>query len=192
MDLLKYHTNGMSITNYQIKELFFYLDKYKPKSILELGSGVSTELLKDFLNENGGEIISIDHDLHYRGNYILELVSGGDYEIDGQIFNNTNYYNGFREFIADKKFDFVMIDGPYGWDTNQEYTRIQLLDIVENLADKSLVFVHDTDRKNAQSTLNLFEQKIKDRFKYTRLDSKPKDCEDCKRMTIYMIEKGEA
>lgn len=59
------------------------------------------------------------------------------------------------------KFDFVLIDGPFGFDfrENYNYGRVQLLSfaILDKLSDNAIIFVHDTERINMQRTLTEFE-----------------------------------
>ena len=82
--------------------------------------------------------------------------------------------DGLENWLSNQdKFDFVLIDGPfgYGFRENYDYGRVQLLSFVllDKLSDNTIIFVHDTERINMQKTLNEFEMLlIRNNFNFNK------------------------
>lgn len=187
MDHLKYKENNFSITKRQIEYICQFLCFYKPKSILEFGAGVSSQIFIDYSNENNANFINIENDDKWMTSHSIKhkLIEYSPYTIDDIEFNNVNYYENLTENIKDNKYDFVLIDGPIGWEQIYEYTRVQLLEIIPYLADNCVVMVHDTQRHSAKNVLKIFENKIDKDYIYFKLD----DNLDCRNMTIYNMKR---
>lgn len=125
-------------------DLIDSIEKHLPKgsTILELGSGYGTRLLVRL----GYTLISIEQDnqwinLHHN-NYCLAPLKNSWYDMD--IVN---------EFIKDKTYDAVLIDGPASGD------RSILLD--SNLDLSKILFVDDIDRPTDRYVFNKLKQNRK-------------------------------
>ena len=88
------------------------------------------------------------------------------------------------------KFDFILIDGPFGYGKRTEYTysRIQILSFVlfDKISDDAYILYHDSERSNAITTLNEFERLLNEKnisFKKTELGKILK-------LTLYHLKKN--
>ena len=123
---------------------------------------------------------------------MLPLIENTNVDIDGNIYGDCNKYEGFEEWLRKQgNFDFVLIDGPLGYGFREEYkySRVQLLSfiILDKLNTKSVVLYHDSERKNAKTTLKEFEKLLTEKnFKFKKeFINENKERE----LAIYIIEK---
>lgn len=137
--------NNMSMKRDQYLTIQKLLEKYHPKDILELGGGLSSLVLKN--------PITIDHLKSYTDIPTFPLIIK-DYEINRKIYKNCRVYDGLEDFIEDKQFDFILIDGPYG---QQNYSRIQMVEIYKHLVPGGIMVIHDADRFGEQQSIQLIE-----------------------------------
>ena len=92
---------------------------------------------------------------------MFNLVENTSINIGKEFYSNINKYDGLENWLSNQdKFDFVLIDGPfgYGFRENYDYGRVQLLIFValDKLQDNAIILVHDTERINMQRTLTKF------------------------------------
>lgn len=162
MKKINIKTNSFSITDNQIDILLGILYRNLPNNICELGAGVSTQIFKYYketLNKNAN-IVSIEHDNTYPGNIFCELIEETSYCIDGHVFDCVNIYNGLSNKLAGSKFDFVLIDGPFGYNNDHKYTRVQMLEFLTNdlLSNEGCFLIHDSERVSSQNTQQILYQ----------------------------------
>lgn len=188
----EYNINSMSFTNIQCNILNNFLNKYEPKNICEFGCGVTTGIFLDYKKENNCNILSIDHDKKYikhNNTKIFELYENTNVYINkDHKYINTNKYYGLEKYLQtiNNKFDFICIDGPFCWNKNYDYGRIQMLDfIIYDLIDDNCIFmVHDAERNNIKHTLEIFEYELtKNNFKFIVYSDYSRE----KRLRIYRI-----
>ena len=153
-----------SIGNNLKEYLISILDSGKIKTVLELGSGVSTEIFK---SHKECESTTIEHNPKYYGDIYLPIK---------KIYVNglsSNVYLGLQDEIYGKKYDLVLVDGPFGF--NVEISRVDVLDIIRNnVKPGSIVILDDTNRIQEQKTIDL----IKLQFNNISIDRK-KDGNRC-------------
>jgi len=183
---------GGTLTSSQYERVIDILEEFKPKRICELGAGQSTIIFEKYIEKSKSDFFSIEHDENYSSSnsVMFQLVENTNITIGNNTYENTNKYDGFENWlIKQDKFDFVLIDGPYGYNANYDYTRIQLLSfiILDKISDKSVVICHDTERINMKSTLSEFEKYLLDKgFKYIK-DIMKGDINGARELTIYNI-----
>jgi predicted O-methyltransferase YrrM len=114
-------STGCSYSDYWI--LYSYVRKYKPKEILECGTGVSTivkaHALLENENESGmrGRVTSMeDQQLWYEhavrimpdylGDYV-DLILSDKAEYCHSVFRGVGYKN-----LPEREYEFVFVDGP--------------------------------------------------------------------------------
>lgn len=168
---------GGTLTEYEYHKMIDILEKCSPKRICELGSGQSTLIFEKYCEKYNNVVFnSIEHDETYKrkNSIIFPLIENTEINVNGHVYGDCNKYDGFEEWLKQQnKFDFILIDGPYGYDFRLKYTysRVQLLSFIEldKISDKAVVLYHDSERDNAKTTLNEFEKLIFERgFEYTK------------------------
>jgi len=111
-------------------------------------------------------------------------------EIGDVHFKNVNYYVGLEEYLVKcgKKFDFVCIDAPFGWNFRYVYTRVQLLDFIEYdlLCDECVFMVHDVERASQRNTLRIFEKMVKEKG----YEFEKKEVNNGKILRVYKLRKA--
>ena len=76
-------------------------------------------------------------------------------------YNNTenDIYEDLSDVIKDMKYDFVLIDGPYGY--NSVYPRMNILDLIpNNLASDFVIILDDAERQGERNTVQLIFNKL--------------------------------
>ncbi len=115
-----FRSSGGLKHQYQVYKLWCLkklLAQYKPKSILELGSGSSTLVFNEYVKENDARLLSIDENEKWASN-TLGLI-GEDKSTKTDILVKEKICLPARmppeiKYDVDikEKFDFVFIDGP--------------------------------------------------------------------------------
>jgi hypothetical protein len=152
---------------------FFYvlnrvLMDFKPKSILDLGLGESSKFISAYLenhlldskhtiveqNEEWIKVFQEKVSLSNRSNVVYCPIK--EIEIKGYM---SNSYDGFTEKITEK-FDFYIIDGPFGSD---RYSRYDIISLIEGFdADAEfIILLDDTNRQGERDTLKDILQILK-------------------------------
>ena len=151
--------------------MYRILDETQPVSILELGLGQSTKMIASYVryareNNLPCEHYVLEHDVSWIRNFSksfntddIDIVQLDMQEImfeDSQLGQvKVNVYDGFKEFVGDKKFDFIFIDAPLGSD---EYSRIDLINVLPYcLKGSFVIFMDDSNRIGEQRSLSLME-----------------------------------
>lgn len=161
--------NSFSITKDQIDILYNLLKDFKPNNICELGAGVSTKLFNKYIESinNNAKLISIEHDKNYPGNTYCKLLENVPYKIENYNFDCVNIYENMAQKLSNNKFDFVFIDGPFGWYRNHTFSRVQMLEFLTNglLSDEGYFLIHDTERISSQNTQKIL-YKLFEKYNY--------------------------
>ena len=102
---------------YKLWSLNKLLEKYKPKSILEFGSGSSTLVFAEYAKKNNAKVLSIDESEKWAANTLKLIGNQNPKYVD--VVAKT------RKFLPEKtpkeikydveikeSFDFVLVDGP--------------------------------------------------------------------------------
>lgn len=160
----EYDSFAFTMTDNQYKTLIDLLEDNRPNRIIELGGGQSTRIFQKYKSKYNCQFFSIEHDSEYvcENTVLFNLVENTNINIGKEFYSNINKYDGLENWLSNQdKFDFILIDGPFGFDfrENYDYGRVQLLSfvILDKLSDDAIIFVHDTERINMQRTLTEFE-----------------------------------
>lgn len=155
--------------------LYRILDELKPSSILELGLGQSTKMISMYnklATECHHYIVEHDKDwMDFFGEHFslpdttkmvhLDIIDTPLELDDGQKCNLTKYV-GFPEAVGDKKYDFICVDGPYGF-RSPVFSRIDVLGILPQcLSDSFVIMMDDTERNGERNTVNLIVQTLRE------------------------------
>lgn len=195
MEYKGYHFEVQSqgtMTQFQYEDLIKLLEQKKPKRICELGSGQSTKIFEQYCKRYNAYLVSIEHNEEWKkeNSIIFPLVEYSSLKIGDKFFFNCNKYEGFEQWLEKQEpFDFVLIDGPLGWGFRQgySYNRIQIVDfpLMNKLNQNSIVLYHDSQRKNAKTTLEEFEKILSE--KGIRIFSKSCDDLQKRQLTVYRL-----
>lgn len=147
--------------------LYRVYNDIKPKSILEFGLGETSKLSYQYheaFPESELTIIEQDQNwLNFFSKNIHNVIPNTvllDIEYRNVNGFETKTYDGLIEKVKGKKFDFILVDGPWGSD---HFSRYQVVDLAENdhLADKFVIIIDDYDRKGEQETASKLREILK-------------------------------
>lgn len=155
---------GWSIDTFLGKLIVQHLVEYRPKTILELGSGSSTLLITrtlQLLGINEVNHIVVDHEQKY-----LDLtrsyacINKVDSQVKWLCCPLVNYeemdkiwYGNLLENLNGVEIDFILIDGPPGiLQNNSRYPALPLL--YPFLSKRVTIMLDDANRKDEQQIVN--------------------------------------
>lgn len=137
--------------------IFRTLDSVKPESLVEFGLGQSSKMVHQYADFYKKKAVTIEHDEQWvrffesgrSGNYPIpiEMVGLDTIDYKGQ---KTITYKDIAKVLDCRKFDFVLIDGPFGSD---RYSRSEAVEVARNnLASSFCIVMDDTDRAAEMET----------------------------------------
>lgn len=150
--------------------LYRVLNEAKPKSILELGLGQSTHMITQYVAfepavchrvvEHDREWITFfgrEHKLSDCTEIVhLNLIREALLDDPGVLV-----YENFRS-LADRKYDFISVDAPFGGDANI-YARVDVLKLIpEYLESSFVIMVDDVNRQGEYNAVKLIETTLKE------------------------------
>ncbi len=152
--------------------LYRVLDEFKPKNILEIGLGQSTKMIalyNRYSNSCQHQVIEHDREwINFFNNHfelppstkITELpIKDITIDVD-EVSANVTAYMGFSDLLCNSRFDFICIDGPYGFRSPQ-YARIDIMGILPDcLEDSFVIFLDDCERNGELNTFNLISSTL--------------------------------
>ena len=171
-----FESGPATMTDPQYIELINVLEKSHPKRICELGAGQSTKIFEQYCDKNKAKLFTIEHDKTWarKDTVLFPLVEKTSIDINGNIYETCNKYDGLEDWLkTQNKFDFVSIDGPYGYGERKKYTyaRIQVLSFIllNKLSDRAYIFYHDSERPNSKTTMKEIEKQLgNNKFHFTK------------------------
>jgi hypothetical protein len=156
-----YKPNSFSLTNIQMLQVIGILEQFKPNSICEFGTGITTDVFESYCKKYNKNLLNIEHNIKYQREHskLFKLNKKKDVVINNIKYSQTNIYEGLEEFFKsyDKKFDFVLIDAPIGETNKYKYGRIQMIDLIvfDLLDDEGYFLVHNTEKHCIQNSVNV-------------------------------------
>lgn len=142
--------------------LYRILNGVKPKHILELGLGQSTNMITQYAASNSEiEHIVVEHDpdwiRFYKEEYPIsnqtEIVHLDRTFVPYKEAESVRVFGSFKERFAGKQFDFILIDAPLGSDMKQ-FARIDILSVLpECLSESFTILFDDTGRPGEANTV---------------------------------------
>lgn len=144
--------------------LYRVLNEVKPASILECGLGQSSKLMVQYAQNNNADLIICENNPEWLKFFEKQVPYASEYTtiLDAEMVtivppHESRTYHGFKQTIGSTKFNLVMIDGPLG---SKHYSRPQILDVVDNLADSFVIMLDDMNRIGEQETWGLLKEKL--------------------------------
>ncbi|CAB4593620.1 unannotated protein [freshwater metagenome] len=152
-------TRGWASSPDLLLSLLTLVRKYKPKTIVELGSGVSTLVLAKSVGR-GGKVISIDHSEEYAG-YTRELLKDhGVRNVEIRVAPLKKYPGGSEWYDLAKiksirRVDLLLIDGPPA--VSDPAARFPALaEFAAKLSPRSVVVLDDAIRDSESALADAF------------------------------------
>ncbi len=149
-----------------LKVLVEYFYSHQPKVIVEAGSGVSSIILSEVLKKegSGARHYALDHLEKYAGLTREKVLNPNsevlyaplkDYRIGGK---NWKWYDVSVLENVDQ-IDMLVIDGPT--EDIQPLARYPALPLLKGkLSDKAIIILDDTNRKDEQQIIRLWQQEF--------------------------------
>ena len=158
---LKYQNfspGGWAVDYGMLYTLYRVLNGVKPKHILEFGLGQSSKMIHQYADYYQTEAVTCEHDdqwIHFfnegrDGDYIIMIQK---MELETIMYKGmeTLTYKDIDKFVGEKKFDFILVDGPYG---SEHFSRSQIVDIARNnLLPSFCIIIDDTEREGEQEII---------------------------------------
>ena len=146
--------------------LYRVLNEFKPKSILELGLGQSTRMIGQYAAANDDvahivcehdfewiEFFKSDFSLSDNSEIIQFQLTTGHYKDDEAVI----MYKDFKKTLKNKQFDFISIDGPFGY-LAKKYSRVDVLKLLPGcLSNEFIIMIDDFDRPGEQETVKVLK-----------------------------------
>ena len=146
--------------------LYRVLGSMKPKQIAEFGLGQSSKMVHQYAQFYQVEATTYEHDAEWVR--FFNEGRDGQYEVKVQLVDLENiHYKGFdtvtykdiETVVGNRKFDFILVDGPFGSD---HYSRPEVLNLLkDHLAERFCIIMDDTDRSAETETAMEIMQNLK-------------------------------
>ncbi len=142
--------------------LFRILDKIEPQNILEFGLGQTTKLTTQYIAYKNPEayLNVCEHSLDWIKIYQPELPKHDHIRINHLDLEYFEYrrkrndkYAGLLEFVEDRKFDLIIVDGPVGGGKNLPRSNVVGLIGHGNLAENFVIIFDDAERVGEKNTI---------------------------------------
>lgn len=145
---------GWSIDRIGAQYVIDMLDTYQPKSILDVGSGISTAIFADWAKDNDAKVTTLEHSSYYK-NQTEKLLKKhklkGNILLSNLIKTEHGYFYSSELPIA---IDFVLVDGP-----PSKYGRMAALYYLwPYLSKKFMVLLDDANRVGERQILQKWQQ----------------------------------
>lgn len=138
------------------------LNDLKPKSVLDLGLGISSTLISYYFNEmnmEGSYHTIVEHDKSWVEFYCNNNRISNFSEISLQDITYIDHkgykymaYSNLSQAIKGRKYSVISIDAPVGSD--KEYSRRDILEYLPDiLFDDFVIIIDDVDRVGEQNTV---------------------------------------
>ena len=152
--------------------LFRILEHHKFTNLLEFGLGQTSRMVHQYATFYNVPAITIEHDTEW-----IEFTckdTHNAYSINVKVlplemvdYNGykTRTYQGVKDAFENQKFDFILVDGPFG---SEHYSRSQIIQLAEcNLAETFCIIIDDCNRIGEQETVAKVEKTLKEeKIKY--------------------------
>jgi predicted O-methyltransferase YrrM len=166
----KPHTDW-SINQMLAIELTAYLDRVRPRRILEAGSGYSTAILAAYAAQSGTEVVTLEHDRTYYRKTMRGLHQLGlDRHVDLRLaplrphwFEDRGPYQWYDSPL-EGDFDFVFIDGP----PKVLGRRAAFFALQRHLRPGWEVWIDDGSRQHEHHSVKVWEEEFSGAFLKSR------------------------
>ena len=146
--------------------LFRILDHHMFSNMIEFGLGQSSRVIHQYAHFFNIPALTIEHDAEWVDFTIKDIHNA--YPLHVKLLPlemikykgfSTRTYKGIENILKKQKYDFILVDGPFG---SEHYSRSQLISLVENsLANTFCIMLDDSSRLGEQETIAEVESTLK-------------------------------
>ena len=146
--------------------LFRIFEHHKFSNLLEFGLGQTSRMVHQYADYYKVPAITVEHDADWVA--FTQKDTHNAYPINVKLLPlemidykgfTTRTYQGIKNAFENQKFDFILIDGPFG---SEHYSRSQIIHLVENnLAETFCIIIDDCNRIGEQETVAEVETALK-------------------------------
>jgi predicted O-methyltransferase YrrM len=159
----------------------------RPRTVVELGSGVSTQLIGRMLKESGeGKLYSLDHEAswadqtrrHIEASGLSDFVEVLDAPLSIQPFNGHefNWYELPEQVRQLENIDLVIVDGPPQSLAPNGTPRYPALPaFINQLSPRAMLYIDDAKRPQEQEMIALWSREYP-QFESRMYDTAPGTC----------------
>ena len=149
--------------------LFRTLSEMRPRTILEFGLGESSKLTHQYRKHYPEtDLTIVEHDKEWKDVFCRTIFDVSDavkilpIKTIGKGASEHHSYQDLIPAISGKKYDLVIIDGPWG---SKRHSRNQILDIIREdlLAENFVILVDDANRRGERDTIRELEKLLRQR-----------------------------
>lgn len=146
--------------------LFRVFEHHSFSNLLEFGLGQTSRMVHQYANFYKVPAVTIEHDADWieftkkdtLNAYPINVKMLPLEMIDFKGFT-TRTYQGIKTIFKNQKFDFILVDGPFG---SEHYSRSQIIHLAEhNLANTFCIIIDDCNRIGEQETVAEVESVLK-------------------------------
>ncbi len=162
---------GRWASNYSFLYILYrVLNDVKPQAIIEFGLGQTTRMIVQYGKSFNVNPLTIEHDERWSNYFCQATELSGEglivhLDLEERYYKGfkTTAYSGLQDVAENKKYDLIVLDGPFASD---RFSRIQILDLIpDHLADSFCIIIDDFDRRGEKDTVKevkriLAERKI--------------------------------
>ena len=156
--------------------LYKILEDFAPKHILELGLGQTSKLTTQYITYKNLEatLDIVEHSQAWIDAFSQKIIKNKNINIyqkdliSVEINTISDKYAPLDDIIKNKKYNLIIIDGPFGYD--RLYPRTNILDLIDNnLSDNFIIILDDAEREGEENTAKLIFDKLnKNNIKYVK------------------------
>lgn len=146
--------------------LFRIFEHHRFTNLLEFGLGQTSRMVHQYAAFHNVPAITVEHDTEW-----IEFTrkdTHNAYPINVKVlplemvdYNGykTRTYQGVKTAFENQKFDFILVDGPFG---SEHYSRSQIIQLAKsNLAETFCIIIDDCNRIGEQETVAEVESVLK-------------------------------
>lgn len=133
-----------NVGNAKYLELFRLLNKFRPKSVLELGGGGSTAVFAMYAKENNIKIDSVDQREEWLNNTKTALDGLSKFVnfilLPAKFDRGSAITKGFYDGLENKYYDFVYVDGPsFPYEDKKKAVYWNVVDLIKSAPPRFIV-----------------------------------------------------
>lgn len=146
--------------------LFRIFEHHRFTNLLEFGLGQTSRMVHQYADYYKVPALTVEHDADWVAFTRKDIHNA--YPINVKILPlemidyrgfSTRTYQGIKTSFENHKFDFILVDGPFG---SEHYSRSQIIQLAENnLAETFCIIIDDCNRIGEQETVAEVESVLK-------------------------------